>query len=1027
MTRKAKLLISLSAIAVILIIALSTYLNSRQAIQKQKEFKVLVFTKTEGFRHDSIPAGIAAIRMLAKDNGFQIDATEDATQFATDNLANYAAVIFLNTTGDVLDVAQQAAFKAYIESGGGYVGIHSASDTLHSWPWYESLVGTLFTDHPAFAPGVVKVADKAHPSTAKLPSVWTRSEEWYNYRHNPRGTVHVLATVDEKSYTGGKMGFDHPVSWCQEYDGGKSWYTGLGHSAESYTTDPMFIQHVLGGILWAAGQVEGDCSATVYDDTNYQKQELVTGAQAPMGIDFAPDGRMFFIEIAGKVKAYTPATGITTVAGTLNVVGGNEQGVLGMALDPDFAKNNWIYLYYSPAGENSEDRISRFTMNGDTLDLASEKIVLRVPTQRVECCHHGGDLEFDKDGNLYLSTGDNSNPFASDGYSPIDETAGRSAWDSQTTAGNKNDLRGKILRIKPQPDGAYKIPEGNLFTDGSGKPEIYVMGTRNPFRMAISPYDNTVYWGDVGPDAGVNNAARGPKGYDEINKASVAGNYGWPYCIADNKAYVDYSFATHAIGKPYDCGSPINDSPNNTGGQSLPPAQGAFIYYPYGPSPEFPEMTDATGRTAAVGAVYRYDAKNTNAFKLPAYLDKSLIVFDFSRQWFKEVKFDEKGDLLKINPFLTNLKFNHPIYSKIGPDGNLYVVEYASGGADGKISKIIYTGAAGNQAPVAKATASVTNGLAPLAVTFGTEGTVDTDGDRMTYAWDFDGDGKIDSTSANPSFTYKKNGIYNAKVTVTDSKDNSSSVIIPITVGNNAPVLKITAPAERGFYAWGDTISYTVSVTDAEDSNIDCSRVKVTPALGHDTHSHPGATQTGCSGTFQTVTSDTNIENTFYYITASYTDDGSKDAAPLTGTATIVLLSKDRQAEYYDDSSGGKLQTEDTADTGAGRNLGFIENGSWIAYKRINLLNINGIRARVSSAGSGGTIEMRADSPTGTLLATLKIPVTGNWQKWVDVDGDITGTLAGLHDIYFVFIGGEGYLFNVNKFDFLGKGIAAVK
>jgi cytochrome c len=142
---------------------------------------------------------------------------------------------------------------------------------------------------------------------------------------------------------------------------------------------------------------------------------------------------------------------------------------------------------------------------------------------------------------------------------------------------------------------------------------------------------------------------------------------------------------------------------------------------------------------------------------------------------------------------------------------------------------------------------------------------------------------------------------------------------------------------------------------------------------------------------------------------------------------TIVLLSKDRQAEYYDDSSGGKLQTEDTADTGAGRNLGFIENGSWIAYKRINLLNINGIRARVSSAGSGGTIEMRADTPTGTLLATLKIPVTGNWQKWVDVDGDITGTLAGLHDIYFVFIGGEGYLFNVNKFDFLGKGIAAVK
>ncbi|QJD87038.1 ThuA domain-containing protein [Cohnella herbarum] len=1048
MPRRTKWLLGALAFAVILLIGGGYYLINPEKktgnggedgnrsknvsvdakpVAAPEKYKVLLFTKTQAFRHDSIGPGIAAIKKLAGENNFEVDATEDATKFNAANLGQYAAVIFLNTTGEILNEEQQAAFQAYIQEENGYVGIHSASDTLHSWAWYMNLVGGMFTDHPEFAPGTVKVADKVHPSTVGLPSVWQRSEEWYNFLANPRGKVHVLATADEKSYKGGKMGNDHPIAWCQKYDGGRSWYTGLGHAKESYENDPSFLRHILGGIQWAAGKADGDCSATVYNDTNYKKQELMTNLQAPMGLDFAPDGRMFFIEIDGKVKVYSPKTELATIAATLKVVDGNEQGLLGIALDPDFENNNWIYLYYSPVGSDNEDRISRFEAKGDTIDLATEKVVLRVPNQREECCHHGGDLEFGSDGNLYLSTGDNTNPFASDGYAPIDETPGRSAWDAQLTAGNKNDLRGKIIRIKPEKDGTYSIPKGNLFTDGSGKPEIYVMGTRNPFRMAISPYDNTLYWGDVGPDAGANNVARGPKGYDEINKAVVAGNYGWPHFIADNKPYMDYDFVTHSIGELFDASAPKNDSPNNTGGKDLPPAQSAMIYYPYGPSAEYPEMTDGTGRTAAAAAVYRYDENNANVFKLPAYLDKSLIIFDFSRQWFKEVRFDEKGELLKINPFLTNLKFDHPIYGKIGPDGNLYVIEYGTGGSDGKISKVAYNGAAGNQAPNAKAVADATNGLAPLAVKFSTDGTVDTAGDPMTYAWDFDGDGKVDSAEANPSFIYDKNGNYNAKVTVTDRKDNATSVIIPITVGNRAPVVTITAPAERGFFAWGDTIAYTVKVIDAEDKSIDCSKVQVTPALGHDEHSHPGATRTGCTGSFQTTTSDTSIENTFYYITASYTDNGTNDAAPLMGSSTIVVLSKDRQAEYYEDSSGGKLQTEDTSDVGAGRNLGFIENASWIAYKKMNLANITGIQARVSSAGSGGTIEMRTDSPTGKLLATLEIPVTGDWQKWVDVAGEIKAAPTGLHDIYFAFNGGDGWLFNVNRFDFIGNGIVAVK
>jgi cytochrome c len=1030
MVKNVKGLILLSA--VLIVVAVLGYIVLQQKPNTEVKapvsaFKVLVFSKTAGFRHDSIPAGIAAIQALARENNFLVDATEDSATFTQGNLSQYAAVIFLNTTGDILDTAEQAAFQAYIESGHGYVGIHSASDTLHSWPWYGNLVGAFFKDHPAFTSATVKVADKAHPSSAALPTLWTRSDEWYNYDRNPRGTVHVLATVDEKSYEGGSMHVDHPVSWCQKYNGGRSWYTGLGHDINSYTKDPSFMKHVLGGILWAADQAEGDCSAAVYKSTNYQKQELITGIQGPMGVDFAPDGRMFFIEIGGNVKIYNPSTGLTAVGATLKIVNGNEQGVLGIALDPNFAKNNWLYLYYSPYGQTDEDRLSRFDVKGDHIDLTTEKIVLRVPTQRIECCHHAGDLEFSTDGNLYLSTGDNTNPFASDGFAPIDETTGRTAWDSQASAANKNDLRGKVLRITPQPDGTYTIPSGNLFTDGSGKPEIYVMGTRNPFRITISPYDNTLYWGDVGPDSGASNPSRGPKGYDEINAAHTAGNYGWPYCIGNNKAYVEYDFTASKSGSPYDCSAPINNSPHNTGGQSLPAARDALIYYPYGLSIEFPEMTDGTGRTAAVASLYKYDAGNEDKFKLPAYLDKSLIIFDFSRQWFKEVKFDDAGNLLKINPFLTNLKFDHPIYSKIGKDGNLYVAEYGTGGVDGKISRILYTGAGGNLAPSVHASANQTNGLAPLAVTFSTAGTEDANGDSLTFAWDLDGDGQTDSNSPNPSFKYETNGNYNAKVTVTDNRKGSSSVIIPITVGNNAPIVMITSPANGGFFSWGDTLSYTVTVKDAQDAAIDCTKVIVTPALGHDEHSHPSPTQAGCSGTFQTARSDTNSENTFYYLTASYTDKGTANAAPLMGTSTLKLLSKDRQAEYYDSWSEGALQTENTADTGAGRNLGFIKNGSWISYKAVDLRNISGIIARVSSAGSGGTIELRADSEKGTLLSTMKISVTGNWQTWVDVQSDITDAPAGQHDIYFVFKGGSGYLFNVNKFDFVGQGIAASK
>jgi cytochrome c len=221
-------------------------------------FAVLVFTRTAGFRHDSIPAGLSAIEQLAGLSGFTMDATEDPTQFQASILSRYAAVVWLSTTGDVLDAEQQAAFEEYIQGGGGYVGVHAAADTEYDWPWYGGLVGAYFASHPAVQPATVRIADPDHPSTSGLPPLWTRSDEWYDFRTNPRPSVHVLATVDESTYGGGAMGADHPIAWCHEYDGGRAWYTGLGHTAESYGED-AFLGHLLGGIRYAA-RGEGACT-----------------------------------------------------------------------------------------------------------------------------------------------------------------------------------------------------------------------------------------------------------------------------------------------------------------------------------------------------------------------------------------------------------------------------------------------------------------------------------------------------------------------------------------------------------------------------------------------------------------------------------------------------------------------------------------------------------------------------------------------------------------------------------------------
>jgi type 1 glutamine amidotransferase len=214
--------------------------------------RVLVFSRTTGFRHESIAAGVTAIHALGQRYGFAVEHTERPTAFAPDSLSRFSAVVFLNTTGDVLDAAQQAAFEAYIREGGGFAGVHSAADTEYEWPWYGQLMGAYFQSHPAIQQATVNTENADHLSTRCLPAHWARTDEWYNFRAPPATSVTVLATLDERTYAGGTMGAAHPVVWHHRFDGGRAWYTAMGHTTESYA-DTVFLQHLAGGIMWAAG------------------------------------------------------------------------------------------------------------------------------------------------------------------------------------------------------------------------------------------------------------------------------------------------------------------------------------------------------------------------------------------------------------------------------------------------------------------------------------------------------------------------------------------------------------------------------------------------------------------------------------------------------------------------------------------------------------------------------------------------------------------------------------------------------
>jgi len=656
-------------------------------------------------------------------------------------------------------------------------------------------------------------------------------------------------------------------------------------------------------------------------DSSFQKVTLNDFPGEPMSLAVLPDNRVLHTARTGEVRVHDPRTGLNVLAADVPVYQHDEEGLQGIAIDPDFASNRWVYLYYSPPLNTPVDdpatpdvnegdapttgtaadfapfkgalRLSRFKLSGNTLQLGTEQRIIDVPVDRGICCHVGGQIGFDGRGNLYLSTGDDTNPFESGGYAPLDERADRNpAFDAQRTSANTNDLRGKLLRIRVKPGGGYTVPSGNLFRAGTPKtrPEIYAMGLRNPFRFDVDPKTNRVYMADYSPDAGEPDPTRGPAGQGRWMVIDRPANYGWPYCATPELPYVDYDFATGQSGAPFDCAHPVNESPHNTGLTRLPPVAEPEVAYSYDASAEFPELgTGGIGPMA--GPAYDYSSQSRSRVKWPQYYEGKPLFYEWTRDYVKAFTLDRRGEVSRIESVLPSFVFDNPMDMEFGPDGALYVLEYGDGffseNPDAQLARIDFV--RGNRTPIPKISASPLAGLAPLTVTFSSAGTTDPDGDALRYAWDFDANGTVDSTAPNPTYTYQQNGSYRPTLKVTDSTGRSASAELPFVVGPIAPRVTIVAPVAGQPFQFGQQVSYEISVLD--DEPIDCSRVVMNYILGHDQHGHPITTATGCSGTIATSSPGHGEgDDLFAVFVAEYTDAPSDPGTPpQTGTAQVIL------------------------------------------------------------------------------------------------------------------------------------------
>lgn len=819
----------------------------------------------------------------------------------------------------------------------------------------------------------------------------------------------------------------------------------------------------LGGLMAVTSLVMSPAAASAHEGhdhgdevaattwANYEKTTLSKAVGEPIDLAVLPDSRVLQTTRRGEVRLTDPAQGTTTVVNTLDVYANSEDGLQTITLDPDFEQNGWVYLYYAPrvmtapypettpvgsapitlpAGADAGywdqwkgyNQLSRFKWNAqsNSLDLSTEQVIIKVEVQRGQCCHVAGDVAFDNLGNVLLATGDNTPASAqgANGYAPMNDRPGYNpGLDARRGSGNTNDLRGKILRLDVQEDGSYRIPEGNLFQPGTvgARPEIFVMGLRNPFRIDYDPVTGAVTWGEYGPDAGTAHEARGPMGYVEWQSTTVPMNGGWPFCHGPNANYSNWDYETLSVRSWYDCnGTLVNPSPYNTGLAQLPAATAPQLWYgdqpTHQPWPEF----GAGGQAPMGGPTYRYDWANPSPTKFPAYWDGKAFMAEFSRdRVFAFSQDDPNGPVTRIENFLPNAALTTagmPIWDNVidfefGPDGALYVLEYGDGffrpNPDSGLYRVDYV--QGTKGPRAELTASVTSGQGPLTVEFSAAGSSHPNDLPLTFAWDVEGTGTFTDGPARLSHTYTSDGQHTARVRVTDSLGRVSLTSVVVTVGNTAPVIGIVAPENGSFTDWGDKVTFEVKVTDPEDSAIDCSRVLWTYALGHDnTHAHPLFSGSGCTAVIptQAEAGHGETENIYGQIGASYTDGGSISAPALSADAVTLLNPRELQAEHADATSGGTQIINDVSAHGV-RKVASFDAGDWLAFDPVNLLGITGIEAR---AAGTGTIALRWEAADAAPFLTVDVSSTGG--AWQQVSSPLVAKPEGTGRLYVTSTGG---------------------
>ena len=872
------------------------------------------------------------------------------------------------------------------------------------------------------------------------------------------------------------------------------------------------------------------------EENRFNKVVLAEKLDEPLDLAILKGGKVLFIERKGNIKLYDPATKTVSIVATIPVStkytdrqgkkSEAEDGLFGVTLDPQYYTNHRIYLYYAPAGDVSENILTRYNYWNGKLDLSSKKIMLHVATQREQCCHTGGRMDWDAENNLYLTTGDNTSPRATV-YSPSDERPDRSPWDAQKSSANTNDLRGKILRIHPEADATYTIPDGNLFPKGTPKtrPEIYVMGLRNPYTLFVDKHTGYVYWGEVGPDAAKDSAGRGPMSFDEWNIAKKPGFFGWPYFVGNNQAYNKFDFATRTSGPLWDPNKPINTSPNNTGLTELPPTQTAFIWYPYGPSKEFPLLGAGGGRCAMGGPFYHAEDYKNTARPFPQYYDGKWFIFEWIRDWIEVVTMDKDGNYKSLEHFMPHSQFSHPMAMRFGPDGDMYVLEYGQGwfmqNDDSKLVRIEYT--AGQRKPVVAVKADKTAGSLPLMVNFSSAGTMDYENSPLTYQWKVtsaSGTYNKTFTDASPSIKFDKPGSYKAVLTVTNAKGLKSNGTVKVIAGNDPPQVSIDiVKGNTSFYLPGKPFNYAVKVTDKEDGvagkNIPARNVNISinylkdlslvqpPSQNHQPPknamdfsagkvligqndckschapdkkiigpsymsisqkykndlkantrlsnkiinggtgvwgdvamaAHPQLSKADAQEIVQYILSlskpkpaplpligsytpklpDSGKNAGVVVINASYTDKGSKGVPRLNTQAQLILMPANIKAGSAKTSKGiSKFlmpgMKEEMVIAMANNCHIYLNN---LDLNGLDSVTFNVVAPKEQLYAQGGRIEIRLDSPTGTLIGkTPEIQTDSSTfanLKTVDVAAKIEPT-PGRHDVYFVFTK-DGYKF----------------